>query len=126
MARGESREENLASYTALEIHRVAHRAALTPNELFVACVRFVQWAKISSLRRILVPPLEAWARVAWEFAIEEQRFNLRSPSSSVPAIREVLASAATGLDFLGRLIVSAESAVQHRFEQTFRDYLLSL
>ena len=75
---------------------------------------------------LIVPPLEAWARAAWERAIEEQRFNLRSPASSVPAIREILASTGMGLGFLGRLIVSAQPAVQYRFDQTFRDFLLSV
>jgi hypothetical protein len=126
MSSGQSREEKLPSYAAVEIHRVAHRGTLTPDELFVACVRFVQWAKKSNLQRVLIPSLEAWARATWECAIEEQRFNLRSPASSVAAIREILASTGTGLSFLGRLIVSVQPAVQHRFDQTFRDFLLSL
>ncbi|MHC2313116.1 hypothetical protein ACVIHC_000162 [Bradyrhizobium diazoefficiens] len=126
MADGQSHEEKLPFYAAVEIHRVAHRATLTPDELFVANVRFVQWAKKSNLQRLLSPALEAWARAAWSYAIEEQQFNLRSPVSSVPPIREVLASTDTGLGFLGRLIVSAQPAVQHRFDQTFRDFLLSL
>jgi hypothetical protein len=105
---------------------VVHQAALTPDELFVACVRFVQWAKKSNLQRLLVPLLESWARAAWVRAIEEQRFYLRSPASSVPAIRGVLASTGTGLSFLGTLIVSAQPAVHHRFDQMFRDFLLSL
>ena len=126
MAGRRSREEKLPSYVAVEVHRVAHRATLAPDELFVACVRFLQWAKTSNFQRILVPPLEAWARAAWERAIEEQRFNLRSPASSVPAIREILASTGMGLGFLGRLNVSAQPAVQYRFDQTFRDFLLSV
>ena len=126
MAGGQSREEKLPYYAAVEIRRVAHRGILTPDELFVACVRFTQWAKKSNLQLVLIPSLEAWARAAWGRAIEEQRFNLRNPASSVPAIQEILASTGTGLSFLGRLIVSAQPAVQHRFDQTFRDFFLSL
>ena len=126
MSEGQSRDDKLPSHTAVEIHRVAHQAALVPDDVFVACVRFVQWAKKSSLQRILTPALEAWARAAWARAIEDQQFHLRSPASSVPPIREVLCSADTGLNFLGRLIVSAEPAVRHKFDQTFRTYLLSL
>jgi len=128
MAGGQRRDEELASYTAIEVYRVAHQAALTPDELFVACVRFVQWAKNSTLQQVLVPPLEAWARAAWERVIEEQQFYLRYPATSVPAIREALASTGTGLGFLGRLIVSAEPAVHRRFgfDHAFRDFLLSL
>ena len=126
MATGQSREEKLPSCAAVEIYRVAHQATLTPDELFVACVRFVQWAKQSNLQRVLIPSLEAWARAAWERVIEEQRFNLRNPASSVPAIREALASTGMGLSFLGGLIVSAQPSVRHRFDQTFRDFFLSL
>jgi hypothetical protein len=122
----QSREEKLPSYVAIRIHRVADPATLTPDELFVACVRFVQWAKKSNLQRVLTPPLQAWARAAWAHAIQEKRFNLRSPACSAPPIREVLSSPDTGLNFLGKLIVSAEPAVHHKFDQTFRDFLLSL
>jgi hypothetical protein len=123
---GQSHEDKLPSYVAVEIHRLAHQSALTPDELFVACVRFTQWAKQSNLQRVLIPPLEAWARSSWTRAIEEQRFNLRNPASSVPPIREILASSDTGLNFLGRLIVAAESAVHPKFDQTLRHFLLSL
>jgi hypothetical protein len=126
MASGQSREDKLPPYVAVEIHRIAHRATLTPDELFVACVRFVQWAKKSNLQRVLAPRLEAWARAAWAHAIEEQQFNLRSPASSVPPICEMLRSADTGLNFLGRLIVAAEPAVHPKFDPTLRDFLLSL
>jgi hypothetical protein len=126
MASGQSREKHLPPYVAVEIHRVAHQAILTPDELFVACVRFVQWAKKSNLQRVLTPPLEAWARAAWAHAIEEQWFNLRSPASSVLPIHEVLISPHSGLNFLGKLVVSAQPAVHHKFDQSFRDFLLSL
>jgi hypothetical protein len=126
MTVGQSREEGLPPYVAVQIHHVADQAVLTPDELFVACVRFAQWAKKSSLQGVLTPPLDAWARAAWAHAIEEQRFNLRSPASSIPPISEVLTSPDTGLNFLGRLIVAAEPAVHHKFDQTFRQFLLSL
>jgi hypothetical protein len=86
MANGQSHEEGLPPYVAVQIHQVAHQAVLTPDELFVACVRFAQWADKSNLQAVLTPPLEAWARAAWAHAIEEQRFNLRSPVGSVPPI----------------------------------------
>jgi hypothetical protein len=89
-------------------------------------VRFVQWAKKSNLQRILTPALEVWARAAWARIIEQQQSHLRNPASSVPPICEILSSADTGLHFLGRLIVSGEPAVRHKFDQTFRNYLLSL
>jgi len=126
MAGGQSREEKLPSYVAFEIYRLIHQTTLTPDELFVACVRFVQWAKKSNLQRVLIPSVEAWARAAWERAIEEQRFYLRNPASSVPPIREVLSSADAGLNFMGKLIVSAQPAVHHKLEPSLHDFMRSL
>lgn len=126
MANGQSRDEHLPSYVAVQVHRLASQVVLTPDELFVASVRFVQWAKKSNLQQVLTPALEVWLRAAWAHAIEEQQFNLRSPATSVPSIREVLTSPDAGLNLMGRLIVAAQPAVHHRFDQTFRDFLLSL
>jgi hypothetical protein len=125
MSDGQSQDHKLPPYVAVEIHRVTHQAALTPDELFIACLRFVQWAKKSNLR-ILTPALEVWARAGWSHAIEDQQFHLRSPATSVPPIREILSSADTGLNFLGKLIASAEPAVRYKLDQTLRNYLLSL
>jgi hypothetical protein len=126
MARGEGGDETLPPYTAVQVHHVAHDAALSPDELFVASVRFTQWSKRSNLQRILTPAVEAWARSAWTRAIEEQQFNLRSPATSVLPIREVLGATAAGLPFLARLVVAAEPAVHHNLGQAFREYLRSL
>ncbi len=123
---GQNRENKFSSHVAVELHRVAHAAALTPDELFVSCLHFVQWAKKSNLQKVLTLLLEPWARAAWARAIEEQRFNLRNPVSSVPPIREMLRSTDTGLNFLGRLIVAAEPAVHSKLDPSLHHFLLSL
>lgn len=126
IAAGVSDEEELAPYVGVQVHYVAHHVNLTPDELFVACVRFVQWAKKSSLQRVLTPAIEVWARSRWSHAIEEQCFNLRSPASSVPPIHAALKSVDSGLAFLGRLIAAAEPAVHYNLGGAFRQFLLSL
>jgi hypothetical protein len=126
LADGKSSEEELPPYVAVEIHHVAHHAELTPDELFIACVRFTQWATKSNLQKVLARAIEAWARARWAHAIEEQQFNLRSPATSVPAIREALASTDAGLKFLGQLIIASQPAVRTKFDQAFRQFLLSL
>jgi hypothetical protein len=126
IASGESPVQELAPFVAVQVHRVAEQSNLTPDELFVACVRFVQWAKKSNLQRVLAPAVEAWARAGWAHAIKEQRVNLRNPASTVRPIRAVLESSDTGLKFLGRLIVAAQPAVHHKLGETFRQSLLSL
>ena len=126
MDSGGSGKEEFLSYVAREIHRVARNPDLSPDELFVACARFSQWAKKSNLQRVLAPAIKGWARTRWKRAIEEQTFNMRNPASSVPPIRAALAASDDGLKFVGRLMVAAEPAVHHKFDHTFRQYLLSL
>lgn len=126
LVNGRSEEDNLAHYVAGEICRLASQPVLVPDELFVTSLRFVQWANRSHFKDVLISPLELWIRSAWDHAIEEQRFNLRNPASSVPPIREVLDAADTGLNFMGRLVVAALSAVHHRLDGSFREFLLSL
>jgi len=126
IATGESAGEELPAYAAVQIHLAAKQSTLTPDELFVASVRFIQWAKKSNLQKVLTPAIEAWARAGWAHAIEEQRFNLRNPASTVAPIRAVLESSDIGLTFLGRLVVAAQPAVHHKLGEAFRQFLLSL
>jgi hypothetical protein len=126
MGSGQTSEERLPPYVAVQVHRVIHNEVLTPDELFTAGVRFVQWAKTSNLQKVLGPALERWARERWVHVIEHQTFNFRNPATSVPPIRDVLASTESGLKFLGRLFVAAEPGVRTKFDQVFREYLLTL
>jgi hypothetical protein len=126
MASGKTSEENLPSYAAVQIYHLVNKKDMTPDELFVAGVRFVQWAKKSNLQRVLGPAIEKWARERWVHVIEQQTFNLRSPATSVPPIRDALASTESGVRFLGRLFVAAEPAMRTKFDHVFREFLLAL
>jgi hypothetical protein len=126
MAMGESASDRLENQIALQIYKVANRADLTPDELLVAGVRFAQSAKRSSFKKLLAPALADWVRKCWAYAIEEQRFYLRNPSTAVPLIKEALTSSDVGLAFVGKLFVAIEPAVKSRFDQSFREFLLSL
>jgi hypothetical protein len=126
MASGQTAEQRIRAYTAAQIHHVTGHAELTPDDLFIANVRFAQWAKRSVFAKVLAPALESWTRARWSAVIEEQRFNLRNPTTSVPPIHDALAASSRGVNFVGRLIVAAEPAVHARFEPNFRDYLRSI
>ncbi len=118
--------ERLDDYIAAEVHKVAARDDLTPDELLRAGIRFAQSAKRSNFQRFLTPVLAAWARERWTHAIEQQQFYLRNPSITVQPIKEILASPATGLSFVGKLLVAAVPAVKTRLDESFREFLLSL
>jgi hypothetical protein len=99
---------------------------LTPDELFIASLRFVQAAKRSNFKKLLSSALAAWARECWAFAIAEQRFYLRNPSVTVPAIEDALAASDGDLAFVGKLLVAIQPAVNPRIDNEFREFLLSL
>jgi hypothetical protein len=112
-------------YTANEIHRVAKDNGLTADELFTACVRFLQTAKRSNFQKLLTPLILRWAKAKWNYVLDEQRFYLVNPTSTVPAIRDALNRMDGKLSSLGRLLVAAEPSVKQRLSQDFRDYLTS-
>jgi hypothetical protein len=126
MATGDAANQRFEDLTAAEVHKIANRGDLTPDELFIASLRFVQAAKRSNFKKLLSSALAAWARECWAFAIAEQRFYLRNPSVTVPAIEDALAASDGDLAFVGKLLVAIQPAVNPRIDNEFREFLLSL
>lgn len=126
MASGERPGDRLEDHVAAEIYRIATRTDLTTDDLFVACVRFVQSAAHSNFKSFLARPLAEWARTLWTGTIREQRFRLRLPFLTVPLIEQALASGDVGLTFAGKLLVTLEPAVNRPLDQSLRSFLLSL
>jgi crotonobetainyl-CoA:carnitine CoA-transferase CaiB-like acyl-CoA transferase len=126
MVAGEGAGSRLEDQIAAEIYKVANRTDLTPDELFVAGLRFIQSAKRSNFKKLLAPALAEWAREHWTYVIEKQQFYLRNPSTAVPPIKEALAASGAELAFVGKLLVAIEPAVNPRIDQQFREFLLSL
>jgi hypothetical protein len=126
MASGKGGADQFDDSVAKQIHKVANRNDLVPDELFLAGVRFAQSIKRSSYKKALAVPLGNWARQIWKTVIAEQQFYLRNPSVTVPLIRQALESPEEGLGFLGKLFIASQPAVKHRFDSSFREYLKTL
>lgn len=126
MATGASASDRFNDNVALHIHKVASHTAMTPDELFVAGVRFVQSVHRSSFKSVLTPALLDWSRERWTYIVREQRFYLRNLAATIPAIQEALASSEVGLSFVGKLLVAIEPAVRTRCDQSIRRFLLSV
>lgn len=126
MATGESRGNQDRMIVAKQVYAVVRASELTPEELYVAGVRFVQAAVASNFKAVLAPALARWARERWTYACEQQRFYMRSPGASVPAIKKAIASSDSGLAFVGRLLVAIEPAVRSQLDSKTREFLLSL
>lgn len=104
---------------------VAERRILDPNELFLAGVRFVEAAARSNFKRLLDSMVGDWVRDAWTNVARNQRFRLRNPRLTVPAIVDACASG-RGLERAARILLAAEPAVTGRIDAAFREFLRSL
>jgi hypothetical protein len=54
--------ERVDERIASQIRQAVTRDDLTPDELFVVCIRFAQAANRSNFKKLLAPRLETWAR----------------------------------------------------------------
>jgi hypothetical protein len=126
IASGKIIEERVQEYTAEQIYKVSTQHDLTPNELFVSCIRFTQTTRASNFKATLTPILIEWARRKWSYALQEQTFYLTNPAYNVPAIKAALSGLGNDLSALGKMLVVIEPALKTRLGDTFRRHLQSL
>jgi hypothetical protein len=115
---------NLA--VADEIRKTANGTPLIPDDLYKTALIFIQGIARSNFKKVLSGYFEQWLRHHWTVFLDQQRFNLRSPSTTVPPIEAALRSQERDLAWSARLLLAAEAAVPTRLDQSFRDFLRSL
>jgi hypothetical protein len=123
---GDKTSERIEEYTAEQIFKACTQADLTPNELFIACVRFTQTTKSSNFKARLTPALIEWVRRKWSYVLDQQTFYLTNPTFNVPLIKAALGGLGNDLGQLGKLLVALEPALKTRLGDVFRKYLQSL
>jgi len=126
MASGKTIQERVEEYTAEQVHKVCSQPDLTPNELFVSCIRFTQTTRASNFKATLTPILIEWAKRRWSYALEDQTFYLTNPAYNVPLIKAALSSLGDDLNALGKMLVVVEPALKTRLGDAFRKFLQSL
>jgi hypothetical protein len=126
MAGEEMNTDHVEGRLAAQINFVATRYDFQPDEVFVAALLMIQSIKPSNLKLDVAPILAGWLRSRWQHAIAEQRFLLRTPSSSIPAIEAALQDTSTSLGFSARLLVAAKDAATTRLGPEFVEYLRAL
>lgn len=126
MACGASNGERLEDGIAVEIHKLSLADGLTPEEIFTASLWFIQLVPRSNFKQHLIPGFEKWARDRWTYVLEEQRFLLKAPTVTAPAIERALSSADEGLKFIANLLLAAEPGVKTQLHPTFRQMLSNL
>jgi hypothetical protein len=126
MVNGKPIEDRVQEHTAEQIHKVCTQPDLTPNELFVSCVRFTQTIRASNFKATLTPVFIEWVRRKWTYALTEQAFYLINPAYNVPAIKAALNVLGNDISALGKMLVVIEPALKTRLGDAFRKYLQSL
>ena len=126
MTSGKVIKERVEEYTAEQIHKVCTQPDLTPNELFVSCVRFTQITRASNFKATLAPTLIEWVRRKWSYVLEQQTFYLTNPAYNVPVIKAALNGLGNDLSALGKMLVVIEPALKTWLGDAFRKYLQSL
>lgn len=109
------------------IQQVASRASdLQPDEVFVAALQMIQFIAASTLNTVLAPLLADWLRERWTHAVDEQVFLLRSPATTIPAIRQVLAMQEHSLQYCAHFLATVAPAATTRLHETFRAFLANV
>jgi hypothetical protein len=103
-----------------------HERRLSPDALFAAGLRFVQFADTSQFKRQLAVHMRRWVHDCWTYVIEQQTFLLRNPRLTVPAIKVAINSADEGLGYVGKILLSVEPAISSKLDPSFRTYLGAL
>lgn len=84
---------------------------LSVEELFVAHLRLLEWARRSHHQKVVLPVLARRVRQDWSSILATRRALLRLPAFNVPAIKAELASSDEDAASIARLLLAAEPAV---------------
>ncbi len=85
--------------------------SLTPSELLEATLRLTLHVQAGDYRRVTERPFARRAKKLWRRVATEQRFALRAPAVTVPAIEEAAAREGDSLADVASLILAALPAV---------------
>ena len=96
---------------------------LSPNEFWIAGLRFFEWANQSLFEDLLLPNLAAWQRKGWRRLTHKERFRLSTPGLTVPRIEDVLNVPDDNSRFLANLILVTADAVGSPLGREYREVL---
>ena len=91
------------------------RSATPPlaEDLFTTGLRMIEWARGSLVGRAVLPDLGRWAAEAWPQVLANQRFRLRNPATTVPAIEAALAAEMPPTRRLAAILGAARPAFKY-------------
>lgn len=93
---------------------------VNPDDMFIITFRLWEWLSQSNFKFEVENMLSDYFVERWRDIIENQRFNLKLPMISVPAIETVLKEPQRGTVKIAAIIVATENAVKHRLDDELR------
>ncbi|WP_245276331.1 hypothetical protein [Methylocapsa aurea] len=97
--------------------------ALDPKDIWNAGLRLLQRLRSSNFVQELAPILAQWLRRQWSAAIDQQRFNLVRPRTSIPPIEAALADPTNDQSFIAALLLASADAADIEIEADYRRQL---
>ena len=101
----------------------ARRKHVSPEEFWMAGLRFFESIDKSAFKKLLMVRLAKWLSTGWQRILADELFRLTRPRQTVPPIREVLAEPAVTRGFVSKLIVASGDAVGSPLSPEYRGYL---
>ena len=116
-------EGELERVVAEKISKCLENEILSPDEFWIAGLRFFEWANQSLFKNLLLPRLAAWQRKGWLRITREEKFRLSAPSLTVPRIEDVLNVPGDDARFLAGLILATVDAVGSSLGREYHEML---
>lgn len=111
---------------ARAIAQVSGSDALRIEQLFIAHMRLLEWARRSNHQKVALPALARRVRTDWTTVMAERRALLVMPMINAPAIEAALASGGDDGAFIARVLLAAEPAVSLNLADDMRQFLISV
>lgn len=90
--------------------RARGASPLLAEDLFATGLRMLEWSSTSIFARGVLPDLGRWALGAWPQVLSTQRFRLKYPAMTVPAIEAAIAADVPDIDRLPAILSAARMA----------------
>ena len=100
--------------------------AFDTRDIWNTGLRLLQRLRSSNFVNELAPLVANWLREQWTIAIEQQRFNLVRPSSSVPVIEEALRDTHNDQAFIAAILLASSGAIDQDIDPEYRKQLAAI
>jgi hypothetical protein len=85
---------------------------ISPDEMFIVTYRFWEWLPHTRFKYILEDVIANYLSQHWKNIIEHQRFQLQSPTITVPDIKTAIEESTKGTVKIAKILLAAEIAVK--------------